>query len=238
MLQALRTFALLSLLGCGSTAPDQGNDRDLRVLFIGNSLTYSHDIPAQVAGLGEASDGPRVHASQVVFGGYSLEDHWNQGDALDSIARGGWDFVIMQQGPSTVPENRAQLVEWSIRFAERIRAAGARPAIYMIWPSNGDFDAVARSYTDAAQAVDGMLIPAGEAFRAVARDHPEIEIFDFDRFHPSPAGAYLAALVIYGRLADRPMSGVTQRPVPGISTAQAGRLARAADKANWDFGID
>ncbi len=127
-----------------------------------------------MAGLGEISDGPRVHVSEVAFGNYSLEDHWNRGDALDSIAKGGWDVVVMQQGPSTVPANRQHLIEGSTRFSQRIRSVGARPTIYMVWPPNGDFDAVARSYTDAALAVDGTLIPAGEAFRAVVRDHPDI----------------------------------------------------------------
>lgn len=238
MLQALCTLTLLAFVGCGSTEPAPAAG-DLRVLFIGNSLTYSHDIPALVSGLGESSDGPQVRSASVTVGGYSLEDHWVLGEALDSIARGGWDFVVLQQGPSTVPANRQHLVEWATRFAERIRAAGAEPAIYMIWPSNGDFDAVSRSYTDAARAVNGMLIPAGEAFRALARDHPDIGIFDTDQFHPSPLGSYLAALVIYGRLTGQTVANMAHtRPFPGINTAQAAELEQAADRANRDFGGD
>ncbi|MBA3258058.1 MAG: hypothetical protein H0T68_01160 [Gemmatimonadales bacterium] len=239
MLQTFGTIALLALLGCGSTAPSQGNGSDLRVLFIGNSLTYTHDIPELVASLGEISEGPRVRVSQVSFGNFNLEDHWNRGDALDSIAKGGWDVVVLQQGPSTLPASRQHLIEWSTRFAQRIRAAGARPAIYMVWPQDGNFDAVARSYTDAAVAVDGTLIPAGEAFRAVVRDHADIAVFESDGFHPSPTGSYLAALVVYGRLADRTVAGVTlQRPVTGITPAQAAQLEVAADEANRDFGMD
>ncbi|MBA2460133.1 MAG: hypothetical protein H0V43_14415 [Gemmatimonadales bacterium] len=239
MFQTFGTIALLALLGCGSTAPDPGSGSDLRVLFIGNSLTYTHEIPELVAGLGEISDGPRVQVSEVAFGNYSLEDHWNRGDALDSIAKGGWDVVVMQQGPSTVPANRQHLIEGSTRFSQRIRSVGARPTIYMVWPPNGDFDAVARSYTDAALAVDGTLIPAGEAFRAVVRDHSDIAVFESDGFHPNPTGSYLAALVIYGRLADRPVAGVTlRRPVTGITLSQAAQLEAAADQANRDFGRD
>jgi hypothetical protein len=58
------------------------------------------------------------------------------------------------------------------RFAERIRAVGTRPAIYMVWPSNADFDGVSR-----------------EAFRSIDRDHPEIVIFQSDDFHPTQAGS-------------------------------------------------
>jgi hypothetical protein len=109
----------------------------------------------------------------------------------------------------------------------------------MIWPSNGDFDGVTRSYADAALAVDGMLLPAGEAFRAVARDHPEITIFGSDNYHPTEFGSYLAALVIYGQLTNREVRGVTlRRPVPGLTHSRADVLEKAADQANRDYGID
>jgi hypothetical protein len=237
--QSFHRLALLAVLGCGSTAPAPVPSGDLDVLFIGNSLTSTNDIPGLVSELGTLTDGPRVRASVVAFGNYNLQDHWIRGDALDSIARGRWDYVVMQQGPSTQPESRQHLVEWAGRFAEPIRAAGGQPVIYMVWPSNGDFDGVSRSYTEAAVAVDGTLVPAGEAFRAVVRDHPDIEVFAADDFHPSRIGSYLAALVIYGRLTDQSVQGVTlRRPVPGLTSAQAGRLESAADQANRDFGID
>ncbi len=230
--------ALAVLLGCGSTAPDIGRNSDLEVLFIGNSLTATNDIPGLVTALGQVSGGPQVRVSEVSFGNFSLEDHWNRGDALEAIDQGGWDYVVMQQGPSTLPESRANLVEWAGKFAERIRAVGARPAIYMIWPSDGNFDAVGASYTAAAQAVDGMLIPAGEAFRSIDRDHPEITIFQGDNFQPTQIGSYLAALVIYGELTDREVAGVSLRhPVPGLSPSDAPTLEHAADQANQDYGI-
>ncbi len=236
---SFHSLALLALLGCGSTAPDPVPSEDLDVLFIGNSLTSTNDIPGLVSELSAVADGPRVRVSVVAFGAYSLEDHWTRGDALDSIARGGWDYVVMQQGPSTLPESREHLVLWAGRFAERIRGAGGQPVIYMVWPSNGNFDAVSQSYTDAALAVDGGLVPAGEAFRTVVREYPDIEIFAPDDFHPNRIGSYLAALVIYGGLTDRSVEGVTvRRPVPGLTSAQAERLEGAADQANRDFGRD
>jgi hypothetical protein len=108
----------------------------------------------------------------------------------------------------------------------------------MIWPSDGNFDAVSASYTATAQAVNGMLIPAGEAFRSIDRDHPELTIFQSDGFHPTQIGSYLAALVIYGELTDREVAGVTlRRPVSGLSQSDAQTLEHAADQANRDYGI-
>ena len=226
---------LLATAGCGSTEPPDGPGPtgELRVLFIGNSLTSTHDVPGLVALVSVADEGPRVRASTVSFDGFSLEDHWNEGEALEAIDRGGWDLVALQQGPSTTAEHRAQLAEWVGRFAERIRAAGAAPAIYMVWPGNGDFDAVIASYTAAAQSVDGKLLPAGVAFRSVAANHPAIDLFEPDGLHPSPAGAYLAALTIYGALADRSVAGIALRQPPaGLPLRTAEALEREADRAN------
>ena len=93
--------------------------------------------------------------SSVAFGGYSLEDHWNRGDALAAIRQGGWDLVVMQQGPSALPESRTHLIEWTARFAAEIRKVGARPALYMVWPPldrESEWDAVTASYAAAAAA--------------------------------------------------------------------------------------
>jgi hypothetical protein len=37
---------------------------------------------------------------EIRFVGNSLEDYWNDGRAARTIAREGWDFVVLQQGPA------------------------------------------------------------------------------------------------------------------------------------------
>ena len=76
-----------------------------RVLFIGNSLTTVNDVPAIVGRLASASN-QRFSYRTVAFDGYSLEDHWNRGDARRAIADGGWSIVVLQQGRLHV-RNRA-----------------------------------------------------------------------------------------------------------------------------------
>jgi hypothetical protein len=228
---------LLGLLSCGSSGPSASGD-GLSILFIGNSLTYTEHIPALVEGLGHAARLDRIRVASVAYPDYSLEDHWNQREALDSIDRGGWDVVVLQQGPSSLPPSQAHLLEWAGRFAERIRAAGARPALYMVWPPvGGSWDGVVAGYTNAAEASDAALLPAGRAWQAVLAVHPEIPLYGPDQFHPSRAGAYLAALVIFGGLADRTTEGLTQqRPIDGLSAQAALTLERAADEANRTYG--
>jgi hypothetical protein len=233
----LLPLLLLGLLSCGSTAPGL-DDGGHSVLFIGNSLTYVNDVPAMVAGLARNAGIDRFRVASVALPDYSLEDHWNNGEALDSIARQTWDVVVMQQGPSSLPASQANLTEWAGRFAERIRAVGARPALYMVWPpAEGNWDGVIAAYTNAAVANDAMLLPAGQAWVAVMRDHPDIALYGPDQFHAGVAGSYLAALVIFGGIAGRTTEGLTlQRPFVGLSPATAAALERAADAANQSYG--
>jgi hypothetical protein len=222
---------------CGSTPPGLQDD-GLSVLFVGNSLTAGNDLPGMVAALAGAAGLERFRYGEVTAGGSALEDHWNDGRAVEAIESARWDIVVLQQGPSSLASSRRNLIEWTGRFAGKIRERGGRPALYMVWPPlGGDWDAVTRSYTDAAVAVNGMLLPAGEALRAV---HAQggVALFAADRFHPSRTGTYLAALVIVGALTGRSTEGLSRlQPIVDLPAAEATRLERAADRANHDHGI-
>jgi hypothetical protein len=223
---------------CGSTAPGLPDD-GLSVLFVGNSLTAANDLPGMVAALAAAAGVERFRYEAVTAGGAALEDHWNDGRAVEAIEGARWDVVVLQQGPSSLESSRLNLIEWAGRFAGKIRERGGRPALYMVWPPlGGDWDAVTRSYTDAAVAVDGMLFPAGEALRAVHAEQPDIPLFAADQFHPSRAGTYLAALVIIGALTERSTEGLSLlQSIVDLPDSEGARLEHAADRANRDRGI-
>jgi len=197
--------ALALVLACGGAGPAGVEAEDGRgVLFVGNSLTYANDLPEMVRALALAS-GETLRVGMVASPDWILEDHWNGGGARAAI-RGGWDVVVLQQGPSSLPESRALLVDYTRRFADEIRAAGATPALYAVWPSRsrfGDFDRASESYRLAAEAVGGTLLPAGEAWRAAWRADPDLPLYAADGLHPSVTGTYAAALVVYARLLHR-----------------------------------
>lgn len=198
---------LLLISGCARPLAGTRPPAELRVLFVGNSLTYANDLPAIVQALAEASGKGRLSYETLAFPNYSLEDHWKAGDARRAIRAGRWDFVVLQQGPSALAESRALLVEYARRFAEEIRGSGARPALCMVWPSQSrpeDFDGVRDSYARAAEEVNGALLPVGEAWRAAWRHKPGLALYSPDGLHPSLIGSYLAAAVIYQQLYNQP----------------------------------
>jgi hypothetical protein len=214
------------LLGCASSAAAE-DAAPVRVLFVGNSLTATNDLPARVAGLAAAT-GRRLDYEAITFGGFNLEDHWNQGDARAALATGQWNVVIMQQGPSALPESQVDLHRWALVFADEARAVGTRPALLTVWPEayrRPALSDVIISYRSAAEASGAQLFPAGEAWHAAWDCRPRLPLYGPDGFHPSALGTYVAALVVYGRLFKAPLLQASLRR--GITPA-TGRLLQAA----------
>jgi hypothetical protein len=228
------------LIGCATEPsleePGPLAGGDLSILFIGNSLTYANFLPDLVQTVAEASGrtlARRVHA----WPNYSLEDHWQEGaEAVVLDARA--EFVVLQQGPSSLPANRVHLATWATTFAPAVREAGGEPALFMVWPERSRteaFDAVRDSYQAAAEAADALFIPAGEAWREVWRQDAEIELYGPDGFHPDPLGSIVAALTIYAVLSGddvRDLPDVLEPTSPGLPSitlpSGTGALVREA----------
>jgi hypothetical protein len=216
----------------------------LRVLFIGNSLTYANDLPLIVQALAKAA-GQKMYVEAITSGGFSLDDHWSSGEAPSAIKGQRWDFVVLQHGPSTLPESRMELRSSAKKYDKIIRKAGGRPALYMVWPSLDRFsyfDAVREAYSLAASDVNGVFMPAGEAWRAAWRRDPDAPLYGGDDFHPSVAGSYTAALSIYGMLSGKSPVGLPStlkldggRAIE-IPPALAKLLQEAAAEANKTYG--
>jgi hypothetical protein len=234
-------LAAAALLQCSSgraTAPDGGAagtqpPAGSAILFIGNSLTESNDLPHRVQDVARDAGAP-VDVSAVVFGGFSLEDHLNEGPAVPRIRSRGWSVVVLQQGPSTLPESRTLLIRDATRMAAEIRAAGARPALLMVWGLPGqrqeDVDA---SYRAAAAATESLLIPAGNAWELARGRDRSLRMTAGDGFHPSPLGTWLAALTVHcalnGSLPPAPPLAVErQRAAFDLTEAQSRILHESA----------
>jgi hypothetical protein len=221
------------LVGSGASAGAASEPARVRVLFVGNSLTATNDLPAVVAGLARAT-GRTLEYRTIAFGGFALEDHWSQGDARAALASGSWDVVVMQQGPSALPESQANLREWASRFAVEARSSSARPALLTVWPESyrkSALTAVIASYRRAAQSANAELFPAGDAWRLAWRCNPRFALYGADGFHPSPLGTYAAALTVYGRLFKAPLVGIPALRPRGVSTGTARLLQKSAARA-------
>jgi hypothetical protein len=227
---------LIVLLGCAAAGgAGAAGQKRLSVLFVGNSLTASNDLPGMVAAIARGVGHTSIDVQMVAPGGYALEDHWANGTALEAIRSGRFDVVVLQQGPSSLPESRVNLIDWTQRFADEARAHGTRPAVLTVWPERERFSVfadVVRNYRDAARASNALLLPAGAAWRNAFRRRPAIRLYGPDAFHPSPLGTYLAALVAYTGL-----TGELPRSLPAAGgvkpTGRTAVVLRAATSDLW-----
>jgi hypothetical protein len=218
----------LALVGASGATADP--PPPLQVLFVGNSLTASNDLPAEVRRLAELG-GRRLGYRSVVYAGFSLEDHWNFGEARPALGTGDFDVVVFQQGPSALPESQADLELWTRRWSDEARSVGTRPALWTVWPESWRQSALAdviRSYATSAEAAGAELYPAGAGWFYAWQCRATLALYGRDGFHPSGLGTYAAALVVYGGLFKAPVrSAALSRPGAGTKTVRLLQWAAA-----------
>ncbi len=208
---------LASLSGCMPKAevlaplPPGG----IRVLFVGNSLTYYNDLPGTLIDLA-LTTGDTIRSAMVAYPDFALVDHLRQGAATRAIASTSWNFVVLQQGPSSVQVNRDSLIAMTRLFDASIRQAGATPALFSVWPQTANaatFPRAIESYQLAATAVGGLYLPVGAAWQAALAEDATFPLYDPDGLHPSALGTYLAALVVYERITGKDVRLLPARAV-------------------------
>jgi len=178
------------------------NDSEYNLLFIGNSLTSSNNLPELVKTYAK-TQGKDISVATILKSNYALIDHWNEGTIQSGVENNDFDFVIIQQGPSSQPYGRALLIEYGGRISELCKNNDAKLAYYMVWPSltNYDtFDGVINSYRIAANRTNDILCPVGAVWKSYFDETGDFSYYGNDGFHPSLTGSTVAAQVIYESL--------------------------------------
>jgi len=191
-----------------------GSDPDvLKVLFIGNSITYYHDLPAMFAALSRAANhGREPRVMQVVGGGLSLEDHWRNGYACRAIREfGPWDYVVLQEQSDRAYHQWEQMFKYARYFDAEIRKAGAKTVLF-VRPAGQD-EPEAQALLDEgcnrlANKLGAIVAPCGTVWDAVRKQYPDLILHDPDRGHPGPNGAYLSACTFYAVLYGKSPEGL------------------------------
>ncbi len=196
----LLTLWFLALFNGTNFADDPKTPQ--RLLFIGNSLTYTNDLPSLVQEMYVAGKQPRPVVEAITAGGASLGDQWQNTRTRDRIINGKWNYIILQQGPSSLASSQAEFLKDMETAKPWFKQSGAKPALFMVWPDTTRrqfFPQVRQAYANAAKSVDGIFLPAGLALQEVLNKEPGMTLFT-DGLHPTPLGTYLAAMVITSKL--------------------------------------
>jgi len=232
------------LLGDSSSREGTPRKKPLRVLLVGNSYTKFNLLHLLLARIADAAPGPRLHVDVEARGGFSLRMHWKSRTALIKIRNGHYTHVVLQGHSMSAIDHPDELAEDAERFNTEIAAAGSRTVLYETWARKPNtslyrkhavvrtFDdmvgRIDRAYTGLAKRLHVELAPVGGAFARSWHSDPAVPLWGSDGSHPSLAGSYMAACVIYGAITGRDPRESTYVPFPLDAKAAANLRAFAA----------
>lgn len=205
-------------------AQSRGSDT-IRVLFIGNSYTYFNNLPAQLSGLATSDSGGRpIVTGMLAPGGMTLRGHLDGGRVDSAVRARRWDIVVVQEqsalanpvrrGSSTEPGTPERFHAAARTLDSLVRRSGARTVLYQTWARADQPQhtaTIAAAYESLAAELGIAMAPVGRAFAMARAERPDLQLHLEDGSHPTAAGSYLAACVLYGTLTGRPVEGLSGR---------------------------
>ena len=208
----------------------------MKILFIGNSATYVHDIPETLAHLATCAGYP-LESERVVKGGWRLSQHAEAGSRALAEIEKGYDIVFLQDNGDCISSDGKceACIRACTELTEAAKKSGAR-VYYYVRPPYG-YEAFGRSpleqcrefdllFTRLAQDNDAVCAYVNRAF-AYAIETTDIRLWGDDNAHTSEAGAYLAVCVFFAVLFGK---SATLLDPCCLSAEEARRLQTVADR--------
>ncbi len=178
----------------------------MRILMLGNSFTYYHDMPKMLAAiLGE-------EVVSRTKGGAFLSEQLDVSTELGAgtmklLTEEKWDYVVLQEQSKAPIFAREGFHESAKQLCDLAKKAGAKPLLYASWAYREGSEKLAstslsyeemsaglyESYHQAAKDNGALIADVGKAFDAL---RGLANLYEEDAFHPSEAGSILAAETI------------------------------------------
>ena len=200
---------------------------EVKILFIGDSLTYYNDVPRLFANMAAAAK-KSVFVNSLVKGGTTVKMWWETPELRarvdEKINANAWDIVIFQPQrnetvmPEYFPDAPTEEMNAAVELVMLIRSIGAMPLQYSSFGVEkgsvvrGEYvkkmtkrehtDLVTEYNASVAERVGCDVVCVGRSFNRADELYPEIDLYAVDRVHASLAGSFLAAAsfcaVIFG----------------------------------------
>lgn len=220
----------------------------MKLLFVGNSHTYVNDLPAMFMQLCQAA-GENVYTHSVTKGGWRLRQYADPENEFgiklrEEFPKQHWDLIVLQ-------DNSLQPTQHPDEFFPAVRALCELMhnhcngfALYQTHPFEKDspkcielglvYEDMQRSLHDnyalAAQENNALRVPAGDCYYRCFKEHPHINLYAPDRYHPSPNGTYMACCAFYAFIFNKSPLNLS---VPDIVDADAAPYLRQIAHDVW-----
>ncbi len=232
-----------------------GISDSIKVLYLGNSHTFWHDLPQLTANLALANGDTIVFESNTPGGctlGHPSNGHLFNSTSLTLINSMNWDYVVLQEhslfavidhykNTYTYPAARAldSLIKDNYECTKTIlqtiwgKKQGGQHCINSYCSLDfDDFshmqDSLTTNYLRIGDSISSIIAPTGVAWQQSIENGDPIELFDVDESHPSLAGHYLTACVYYAVMFQKSPEGISY--YGGLTQSEAVYLQQVADQ--------
>lgn len=167
---------LITLVTMNFPAQETHEVNEKHVLFIGNSLTYFHNMPQTLQKMLDETH-PEIRIDQITFPGMSLNAHLSeiitssteneintrkkndneQTETEKKLVEKKWDIIVLQTGTVGVliPENRELKINKAISdIKKRVTSRGCQFILFNTWPSK---DSYPKKYCYPGSMIDKTL---------------------------------------------------------------------------------
>jgi hypothetical protein len=196
----------LVLFACGCAAAPGASPKAVRVLFVGNSLTYVGNLPAVLEAQARA-DGRDLSTQMLVQGGATLGDRVRDGSVASLLQREHFDYVVLQERGGDVLCFQPGACEASgrahVALGDLARVHGAVPIVLGTYQS---LPGASRALVDAERAlatkIHARFVPVSETFRCARTAAPALDWHAADGMHPGHDLTLLMAARLYAAIFD------------------------------------
>ena len=186
-----------------------------KILFIGNSYTYYHDMPERIFAPMAKEAGFDFDVQAVTHGGYKLvwfaDPENEEGKRLRSVVEGrSYDWIILQDHSLSTIQNPGEFFG-GIRSLKALLEDKTRNfLLYCTWARKPGCETleeigmtnpemtrhIAEFYEEAGQRFGMKVAHVGRAFEAYAKANSDAELYFTDLHHSSELGSTIAARTI------------------------------------------
>ena len=186
----------------GATSGPPPASADITLLFMGNSHTSVNDLSKMVADMVRAARPGKSVASVEAPGWLFLDERLSDAPSMDLLRSQNWSFVILQAQKYSSSGQVAYSTEEAKELVRRSRTQHAVPIMFPEWPRRGidETQRIFDLHVSIAQAEPACVAPIPQAFDLALAREPTLTLHASDGNHSAPAGAFLAALVLYATI--------------------------------------
>ncbi|MBK6726147.1 MAG: hypothetical protein IPG63_02625 [Xanthomonadales bacterium] len=187
-------------------------DEPLRVVFVGNSYTYTNDLPALFRALVHSQNPQREVTTEafVTPGGY-LNERWREGAVQQYLQSHRVDVLVLQEAGGWLrcadhPSLRTTFactdsLRTHKRYAKFAARLGIRTVLFGTWGADArEQAAISRVLRRLSRATAAVPADAGAAILQLRKLDAQRTPFSDRWLHPTPDTSMLVAIMLYAAI--------------------------------------